>query len=84
MQLQEVAVPEAVLRVLRVGPVLQRLHLDPSCLLYHFFYYCALYTTASQHQPTALSHAEVVRYGNTLLRLLRASMDVASCPRPDA
>lgn len=62
----------------------QLLHLDPSCLLYHFFYYCALYTTASQHQPTALSHAEVVRYGNTLLRLLRASMDVASCPRPDA
>ena len=40
--------------------------------------------TASQHQPTALSHAEVVRYGNALLRLLRASMDVASCPRPDA
>lgn len=62
----------------------QLLHLDPSCLLYHFFYYCALYTAASQHQPTALSHAEVVRYGNALLRLLRASMDVASSTRADA
>lgn len=57
----------------------QLLHLEPSSLFYQYFYYCALYTAATQCQPTALTHAQIVQYGNTLLRLLRDSMNVLFC-----
>lgn len=57
----------------------QLLHLEPSSLFYQYFYYCTLYTAATQCQPTALTRAQIVQYGNSLLRLFRDSMNVLPC-----